>query len=121
MKKKIAIEHISLELCQNIYNRLEPYEQRNFMADNISDVSDDLIKDEYDTRDLCNLYDDTPSEDSYEEGTLDDIPKYMSPEQLFDNLQEILYANNKTRYDMPMSLEKALDTVRDMYSYNNAH
>lgn len=103
MKKKIAIEHISLELCQNIYNRLEPYEQRNFMADNISDVSDDLIKDEYDTRDL---YDD---------------PKYMSPEQLFDNLQEILYANNKTRYDMPMSLEKALDTVRDMYSYNNAH
>lgn len=112
MSKKISIGQISTDLCQNIYDRLEPYEQRHFMADNLGDASDDMIREEYNDRDL-----DNGEFDSYE----DSDPEHMTNEQLFENLQKTLHAYNHTSYKMSMSLDDALATVRSMYSFNNVH
>lgn len=101
-----------MTLIQILYELLPYGSRRDIVDDNIEDATNYGIQNEYETRGLGE------DEVDVSEGT--DDPVRMNDQARFSLLQELLHAYRHSRYvNVPMSVEEAVKTVRDMYSYNN--
>lgn len=102
---------VDKEGLQYIYDKLDWRDKEKFINENLGMADDDKIKDEYRDRDF-NEYDAQADEEYY----LD----HCSQEELFKEFQHMLCSFCHTTYrGVPMSKDKAMKIVEDMYNWMN--